>query len=100
MSKFLTIGIFPLKFVGTLESSLLEHCILKLQRFLSAEDHDIKEEQYVNRLACSQRYNGVETKLSLDEAVLCSISIWCDSRLEDYHLHFSKVKSCLSLIIC
>ncbi|KAI6707250.1 hypothetical protein NL676_010212 [Syzygium grande] len=78
------------QFVGTQEPSLLEHCILKLQRFVSAEDHDRKEEQYVNRLACSQRYNGVETKLSLDEAVLCSISIWCDSRLEDYHLHFSK----------
>ncbi|XP_010055606.2 protein unc-13 homolog isoform X2 [Eucalyptus grandis] len=78
------------QFVGTHEPSLLEHSILKLQRFVSAEDHDRKEEQYINRLACSQQHNGVKTKLSLVEAVLCSISIWCDSHLQDYHLHFSK----------
>ncbi|XP_048131969.1 protein unc-13 homolog isoform X2 [Rhodamnia argentea] len=78
------------QFVGTHEPSLLEHSILKLQRFVSAEDHDRKKEQYIDRLECSQRYNGVETKLSLVESILCSISIWCDSRLQDYHLHFSK----------
>ncbi|KAF8027381.1 hypothetical protein BT93_E0321 [Corymbia citriodora subsp. variegata] len=78
------------QFVGTHEPSLLEHSILKLQRLVSAEDHDRKEEQYINILACSQQYSGVQTKLSLVEAVLCSISIWCDSRLQDYHLHFSK----------
>ena len=83
-----------LKFVGTDEATLLEYAILEVQQVLSTEDIDGKEEQYMNSLVCSRVFNGKEIKLSLVEAIFFSMSIWCDSKLLDYHLHFSKVNSC------
>lgn len=78
------------QFVGTDESTLLEYAILEVQQVLSTEDIDGKEEQYMNSLVCSRVFNGKEKKLSLVEAIFFSMSIWCDSKLLDYHLHFSK----------
>ncbi|XP_034709140.1 protein unc-13 homolog isoform X2 [Vitis riparia] len=79
------------QFVGTDEATLLEYAILEVQQVLSTEDIDGKEEQYMNSLVCSRVFNGKEKKLSLVEAIFFSMSIWCDSKLLDYHLHFSKL---------
>lgn len=75
------------------EATLLEYALLEVQRVLNIRDIDGKEEQYVNSLVCSRVFRGKEIKLNLVEAVFFSMSIWCDSKLLDYHLYFSKVNS-------
>ncbi|XP_059645069.1 protein unc-13 homolog isoform X2 [Cornus florida] len=78
------------QFVGTDEAALLDLAILEVQKVLSAEGTDGKEQQYMNSLICSTVCNGSEIKPSLVQAILLSMSIWCDSKLKDYHLHFSQ----------
>lgn len=80
-----------LKFVATDEPVLLEYATLELQKIISAEDDDEKLRLYMTSLLCSRQCNGSEIKLSLVEAVFYLISIWSESKLEDYHLHFSQV---------
>ena len=75
------------------EATLLDYAILEVHQILSIKNIDEKEEQYMNSLVCSRVVNGKEIKLSLVEAVFFSMSIWCDNKLLDYHLHFSKVNS-------
>lgn len=83
-----------LKYVGTDEAVLLEYALLELQKVLSAENANQKEEHYMASLACSRECNGSEIKLCLVQAIFFSISSWCDSKLQDYHLHFSQVNLC------
>ncbi|XP_050267137.1 protein unc-13 homolog isoform X2 [Quercus robur] len=78
------------QYVGTNEAMLLEHALRELQKVVSGEHADQKEEQYMDSLACSRQYNGSEIKLGLVQAVFFSISSWCDDKLQDYHLHFSQ----------
>ncbi|BBH03316.1 Protein of unknown function D [Prunus dulcis] len=78
------------QFVATDEPVLLEYATLELQKIISAEDDDEKLRLYMNSLLCSRQCNGSEIKLSLVEAVFYLISIWSESKLEDYHLHFSQ----------
>ncbi|KAL6280297.1 hypothetical protein ACE6H2_017178 [Prunus campanulata] len=78
------------QFVATDEPVLLEYATLELQKIISAEDDDEKFRLYMNSLLCSRQCNGSEIKLSLVEAVFYLMSIWCESKLEDYHLHFSQ----------
>ncbi|PQQ21385.1 uncharacterized protein Pyn_17972 [Prunus yedoensis var. nudiflora] len=78
------------QFVATDEPVLLEYATLELQKIISAEDDDEKLRLYMNSLLCSRQCNGSEIKLSLVEAVFYLMSIWCESKLEDYHLHFSQ----------
>ncbi|KAK4558134.1 hypothetical protein RGQ29_007763 [Quercus rubra] len=78
------------QYVGTNEAMLLEHALHELQKVVSGEHADQKEEQYMDSLACSRQYNGSEIKLGLVQAVFFSISSWCDDKLQDYHLHFSQ----------
>ncbi|KAA8522362.1 hypothetical protein F0562_013277 [Nyssa sinensis] len=82
------------QFVGTDEPILLDNAILEMQKVLSAEDNNGKEEQYINSLMCSTVCNGSEIKSSLVQALFWSMSIWCDSKLQDYHLHFIKKLGC------
>ena len=79
------------KFVETDEVMLLDHSIVEVNKVLSAEDNEAKEEQYVNSLTCSIARNGSGIRLNLVHAVFWSISLWCDSKLQDYHLHFVQV---------
>ncbi|PKI41406.1 hypothetical protein CRG98_038178 [Punica granatum] len=81
------------QFLATQEPSLLEYVIFKLERVLSDEGGDQNEDPYVNALKCSWQCNGTERNLSLVEAIFHSISIWCDSKLQDYHQHFRKETS-------
>ncbi len=73
------------------EGLLLENAVIELQKVQTAEEADRKEEQYMNSLVCSRQYDGQELELNLVQAISVSISIWCDSALQDYHLHFSQV---------
>lgn len=82
---------FVLKFVRTNEGLLLDKSVLELQKVLSAEEDDSKEGQYMNSLACSRQCNGSELNLSLVQDIFFLMSSWCDSKLQDYHLHFSEV---------
>lgn len=77
-----------LKFVETNEGMLLENAVTELQKVLTAEEADGKEEQYMNCVICSRQYDGHELKLNLVQAICVSISIWCDSTLLDYHLPY------------
>ena len=81
----------PLKFVGTDEGTLLEHAILHLQRVVSTEEDDWNEGQYMNSIICLKQSNGSQTKLNPVQTIFLSIGTWCDSKLQDYHLHFSEV---------
>ncbi|XP_060674146.1 protein unc-13 homolog isoform X3 [Ziziphus jujuba] len=78
------------QFAATDEATLLEHAIVELQKVTSAENDNEEERLYIDSLACSRECDGAEIKLSLLEAIRISISIWCDSKLQDYHLHFSQ----------
>lgn len=79
-----------MKYVGTDEAVLLDYARLELQKVISAENND-GEEHYMDSLTCSRQCNGSERKFSLVQSIFFSISSWCDSKLQDYHLHFSQV---------
>ena len=79
-----------LQFVQTDEAKLLEYAILELQKVSSAENDD-KERDYIDSLLCFRQSRHNEVKLSLIQAIFFSIGTWCNSKLEDYHLHFIQV---------
>ncbi|XP_061955444.1 protein unc-13 homolog isoform X4 [Populus nigra] len=77
------------QFVRTGGSALLENAVLHLQKVLSTEEDDRKE-QYMNSLVCTKQCNGSHLKLHLLQSIFVSISMWCDYKLQDYHSHFSQ----------
>ncbi|XP_050227666.1 protein unc-13 homolog isoform X2 [Mercurialis annua] len=85
------------QFVETDAGQLLENAVLKLHKFLSTEELDWKE--YMDSLVCSRQCNGHELKLKLESSICLSIGIWCDSTLQDYHLHFSQKPSCFRTLM-
>ncbi|KAM3687195.1 hypothetical protein ACJW31_10G059700 [Castanea mollissima] len=87
------------QYVGTNEDMLLEHALHELQKVVSGENADQKEEQYMDSLACSRQFNGSEIQLGLVQAVFFSISSWCDDKLQDYHLQFSQEPTNFSRIM-
>ncbi|XP_031097776.1 protein unc-13 homolog isoform X1 [Ipomoea triloba] len=78
------------QFVGTEEAVLLDYLILEMRKVLSAEDEDQKEENYIESLLCFTTCDGCQTRSNLIQSTIFSISLWCDSKLQDYHLHFTK----------
>ncbi|XP_004300761.1 PREDICTED: uncharacterized protein LOC101300350 [Fragaria vesca subsp. vesca] len=78
------------QFIGTDEALLLENATVELQELISTKVDDENVRLYMNSLLCSIHYNAVEIKLSLVDAVFYSLSIWCESKLQDYHLHFTQ----------
>ncbi|CAL5360013.1 hypothetical protein CsSME_00050374 [Camellia sinensis var. sinensis] len=78
------------QFVATDEATLLDYAILEVQKVLSADNNNEKEERYMNSLMCSTVCNGRGIKLCLAHAFFLSMSTWCDSKLQDYHLHFCQ----------
>ncbi|XP_062025922.1 protein unc-13 homolog isoform X1 [Rosa rugosa] len=87
------------QFVGTDEALLLEYATVELQELISAKVDDENVRLYMNSLLCSIHCNAVEIKLSLVDAVFYSLSIWCESKLQDYHLHFSQQHSHLKRVM-
>lgn len=77
------------QFVRTGGSVLLENAVLHLQKVISTEEDDRKE-QYMNSLVCTKQCNGSHLKLHLLRSIFVSISMWCDYKLQDYHSHFSQ----------
>lgn len=77
------------QFVRTGGSVLLENAVLHLQKVISTEEDDRKE-QYMNSLVCTKQRNGSHLKLHLLRSIFVSISMWCDYKLQDYHSHFSQ----------
>ncbi|KAI3501237.1 hypothetical protein L1887_29101 [Cichorium endivia] len=75
------------QFLETKEMPLLDQANIQVQQVLSNNYKDENEEQ---NLMCTIDNNGIETKCSLVKSIFFSINIWCDSRLHDYHLHFSE----------
>ena len=82
-----------MKFVLTEEEMLLDHAIIEVQKLLSAESSRGKDEEYINSLVCYIECDDSKSEMSLVQAILWSITYWCDSKLQDYHLHFSEVAS-------
>ncbi|PON58344.1 hypothetical protein PanWU01x14_167360 [Parasponia andersonii] len=77
------------QFVQTDEAKLLEWATIELQKVSSVKDDD-KERNYIDSLLCLRQSGCNEVKLSLIQAIFFSIGTWCDSKLQDYHLHFSQ----------
>lgn len=84
---------FASKFVETEELELLYQANLQVQKVLSDYKEET-EEQRTDTLMCKILDNVTEIRLSLAHAVFRAINLWCDSKLQDYHLHFSEVVFC------
>ncbi|KAL7608412.1 hypothetical protein Lser_V15G09834 [Lactuca serriola] len=78
------------QFIETKEMVLLDQANLQVQKVLSANHIDENEEQCIDKVICTIDNNGVKTRCNLVQAVFCSINLWFDNRLQDYHLHFSE----------
>ncbi|XP_024993695.1 protein unc-13 homolog isoform X2 [Cynara cardunculus var. scolymus] len=81
------------QFIETEEMLLLDQANLQVQKVLSANYDKGNEDHCKDNLMCMVVYNGTETRLSLVQAIFRSINVWCDRRLQDYHLHFSEKSS-------
>ncbi|KAL8106727.1 hypothetical protein AgCh_023473 [Apium graveolens] len=78
------------QFVLTEEEMLLDHAIIEVQKLLSTESSKGKDEEYINSLICYPECDDSEPEMNLVQAILWSMSYWCGSKLQDYHLHFSQ----------
>ncbi|KAL3818096.1 hypothetical protein ACJIZ3_004001 [Penstemon smallii] len=78
------------QFVATEEAVLLDYAICEFERVLSSEVCDDKEVAYMRSLVCCTINNGSQMRLNLLESIFLSIRSWCNSKLQDYHLHFSQ----------
>uniref|UniRef100_A0A2P2M0U9 Uncharacterized protein MANES_01G065400 n=4 Tax=Rhizophora mucronata TaxID=61149 RepID=A0A2P2M0U9_RHIMU len=87
------------QFLETDGDGLLENAVLELQKLLSAAEDDDKEEQYMNSLLCLRQWNGSELKVRLVQTILLSVTSWCDSVLQDYHLHFGQKFSNFRMVV-
>ncbi|KAL2544069.1 hypothetical protein Fot_13302 [Forsythia ovata] len=87
------------QFVATEEVTLLDYAILEVEKVLSAEDSDEKEVAYMTSLLCFTGRNECEIRLNLLQSIFLSISSWCDSKLRDYHLHFSQKPLCFERVM-
>ncbi|CAH9082969.1 unnamed protein product [Cuscuta europaea] len=72
------------------EAVLLDYSIHEMLKVLSDEDEDHMEDKYIDGLLCFTTSNGCQTRSSFLQSAIFSISIWCDSMLQDYHLHFAE----------
>ncbi|KAK9716523.1 hypothetical protein RND81_06G239200 [Saponaria officinalis] len=106
-----TLGITPLihdalygwilfkQFVQTDVDALLENTTVQLQKVLNVES--LKEGAPC--FLCTIEWRGSLLQLNLVPAVLISIRVWCDGKLQDYHKHFdlkpSKFKRMLTFVM-
>nr|XP_043606752.1 protein unc-13 homolog [Erigeron canadensis] len=79
-----------LQFIETKEMLLLEQANRQVQKLLSTKYEEGNEKQYTDILMCRVVDDVTEATLSLVPAILLSIKLWCEGRLQDYHLHFSE----------
>ncbi|KAL9177741.1 hypothetical protein ABFS82_01G078500 [Erythranthe guttata] len=81
------------QFIATEEAVLLDYAICEVEKVLSTEVYNEKEVDYMKSLMCSTIRDECEIRLDLLRSIFSSISSWCDSKLQDYHLHFSQKPS-------
>lgn len=77
--------------MATEEAILLDHAIHEVEHAVSAKVYDDNEVAYMRSLTCSTGGTGTATGLDLLQSIFYSISLWCDSKLQDYHLYFIQV---------
>ncbi|RAL44398.1 hypothetical protein DM860_011675 [Cuscuta australis] len=87
------------QFVATNEAVLLDYSIHAMRNVLSAQDDDHMEDNYIQSLLCFTTWKGCPTRLSYLQSVILSISMWCDNKLQDYHLHFTEKPSLLNEVM-
>lgn len=87
------------QFVATEDMALLDYALREVEKVLSAEVCDDREVAYTNSLTCSTFSNGHEIRLNLLQSIFLSISSWCDSKLQDYFLHFSQKKQFFERVV-
>lgn len=80
--------------MATEEETLLDHAIHEVEHAISAKVYDDKEVAYMRSLTCSTSGTESATGLDLLQSIFYSISLWCDSKLQDYHLYFQVIFSC------
>ncbi|KAL6556752.1 hypothetical protein OROHE_006628 [Orobanche hederae] len=79
------------QFVATEEAVLLDYAVREVEKVLSSEGYNDNEMAYVKSLTCSR--SGNANRLNLLQSIFLSVGSWCDSKLQDYHLHFSQKSS-------
>ncbi|KAL2902508.1 Protein unc-13-like protein [Bienertia sinuspersici] len=72
------------QFVQTDKEDLLEYATIQLQKILSDESLYERGEC----MLCTIEWRESEVRLNLVPAVLLSMNIWCNGKLQDYHRHF------------
>ncbi|KAL8543750.1 hypothetical protein ACS0TY_004350 [Phlomoides rotata] len=87
------------QFVATEEAVLLDYAIREVEHVLTAEVYDDKELAYIKSLTCSNFGNGCESRMNLLQSIFLSISSWCDSKMQDYHLYFSQKSSVFEKVL-
>lgn len=90
-AQFPNENLFHLKFVTTEEAILLDHAIREVKHVISADVKDDREVSYLRSLTCPTVGIECETRFDLLQSIFFSISLWCDGKLQDYHLYFSQV---------
>ncbi|CAN1332961.1 Protein unc-13 homolog [Linum perenne] len=87
------------QFLSTGNTLLLENVVVELQKVLSADEENWLEQEYINSLACSRQHEGKRLKLNLVQDIVLSISMSCDSKLQDYHLNFQEQPSSFKFMV-
>lgn len=81
------------QFIGSEDIMLLDHAIREIRSVLLSEAREQREDEYMDSLMCSAAHGGCEVELNLVQSICLSISSWCDSKLQNYHLHFTQKPS-------
>lgn len=74
------------QFVLTDKEDLLEYSTIQMQKILPSESLYEGGEC----LMCTIEWRESVVRLNLVPAILLSMHIWCDGKLQDYHRHFSQ----------
>lgn len=69
----------------------MDYAICEVEKVLSTEIYNDKEVAYMKSLMCTAVGKECEIRSDLLQSIFLSISLWCDSKLQDYHLHFDQV---------
>ncbi|KMT12138.1 hypothetical protein BVRB_5g100900 [Beta vulgaris subsp. vulgaris] len=83
------------QFVQTDKEDLLEYTTTQVQNILGAES--LYEE--VECFFCTIEWQESVFRLNLVQAILLSMHIWCEGKLQDYHRHFNQKPSNLKRIL-
>ncbi|KAL8061867.1 hypothetical protein ABFX02_02G110600 [Erythranthe guttata] len=78
------------QFIITGEQDILQHAIYQLKRIPLKEQRGPQERLHLKSLTCSIQSEKGFQELTFLQSFLLPIQKWADTRLSDYHLHFSE----------